>query len=434
MSKDVEHEVMEAVTALRETNEKALAQKADKGYVDAQLEEALAKQNAAVDAALAKHESIHSRLDDIERAVQLGAGAQADGDSMDVAAEFSSFLHVEAGGRGSRPAISIEDVEGYEAAYDKYLRLGAAGLGPEMLATLSVGSNPAGGYWVLPDRSGRMVTRVFESSPMRAICDVTMIGTDALEGVRDDDEAGCGWVGETQDRTETTTPDVGTYRIPVHEVYAEPRITQKLLDDSAFDVEGWLEAKGADKFARTENTAFVSGNGVLKPRGLLSRTIVTTDDDTRTWGQLQYVPTGAAGAFASSNPGDALIELVFKVKETYLANARFLMRRSTEAATRKLKDGQGNYLWQPDFTVRTGRAINGYPVTNGEDMPVIAADSYSVAFGDFRRGYQIVDRMGIRVLRDPYTKKGWVKLYMTKRVGGDLIDSEAIKVLKFASS
>ena len=434
MTQKIEHEVMEAVTALRETNERALAAKADKGYVDGQLEEALEKQNAAIDAALGKREkSLNSRLDDLERAIQL-AGAAANEGVPDIAAQFGEFLDIERGGQAGAHAFNAADVSAYKSAQDKYLRRGVNALSTEEQASLRVGSDPAGGHWVLPDRSGRIVKKVYESSPMREICAIQMIGTDALEGVYDDEEATSGWVGETQTRTETDTAGIDTYRIPVHEIYAEPRITQKLLDDAAFNVEAWHAEKVSTRFVRQENAAFVTGNGVLKPRGFLDRTVVTTDDATRARGELQYVPSGGAGAFAASDPGDAIIDLVFKLKGTYLQNARWLMRRSTEGATRKLKDGQGNYLWQPNFEERSGRLLNGYPVSNGEDMPVIAADSYSIAFGDFRQGYQIVDRMGIRILRDPYTLKGWWKLYTTKRVGGDLIDSEAIKVLKFATS
>jgi HK97 family phage major capsid protein len=181
-----------------------------------------------------------------------------------------------------------------------------------------------------------------------------------------------------------------------------------------------------------ENTAFVSGNGNKKPRGFLTYAAGTPSSST--FSVIEQLPTGAAGAFASTNPGDAMINLVYSLKAPYREKAVFMMKRATLAEVRKLKDGQGNYLWQPDFQLKQGGTLLGFNVVEAEDMPAIAANSLSIAFGDFKAGYQIVDRQGIRILRDSFTAKPYVKFYTTKRVGGDVVNFEAIKLLKFAVS
>jgi HK97 family phage major capsid protein len=320
----------------------------------------------------------------------------------------------------------------YKSAFSSYLRKNNAGHGMDEVKALSVGSDPDGGYAVHPDMSGRIATLVLETSPMRQAANAVTIGTDALEGVNDLSEATSGWVGETEGRSETTAPKIGEWRIPVFEQYAEPRATQKLLDDAMFDVEGYLAGKIADRLARMENSAFINGNGNKKPRGIL--TYPAGVPSSSSFAVIEQLPSGAAGAFASTNPGDALINLVYSLKAPYRENAVFMMKRSVLAAVRKLKDGQGNYLWQPDFQTKQGGTLLGFNVIEAEDMPAIAANSLSIAFGDFNAGYQIVDRQGIRILRDSFTAKPYVKFYTTKRVGGDVVNFEAIKLLKFAAS
>lgn len=421
-------DVQTAHAEFKAANDKALAQKAEKGYVDAQLAEQVEKWNAAITAGLEKADK---RVDELERRVETdglhdpakGAGTPNLADEL---AHFRNFDNIPS-------AITVDQYRGYRGIFGRALRKDVAQLSLEERAAMQVGSAPDGGIWVPPNTGGRIVTKVFESSPIRQIASVQTISSDSLGGVRDDDEADCGWVGETGARPETGTPQIGEWRVPVHEMYAEPKVTQKLLDDAAVDVEAWLAGKVADKFARTESAAFVTGDGVGKPRGFLTYPTAATDDDSRPWGTIEHVVTGAAGAFAAADPADPIITLVFALKDAYAMNAVMLMRRSTEAAVRKLKDGQDNYLWQPDFTAKSQRSILGVPVMIAADMPAIAANSLSIAVGDFRTGYQIVDRVGIRVLRDPYTSKPWVKFYTTKRVGGGLINTEAVKVLKFSA-
>jgi HK97 family phage major capsid protein len=259
------------------------------------------------------------------------------------------------------------------------------------------------------------------------------IGSDRLEGMNDLDEADAGWVGETGTRSDTDTPQVGKYEIPVHEMYAMPRATQKLLDDAAIDVEAWLAGKVADKLARTENAAFVTGNGVSKPRGFTAYTTAATADGSRTWGQLEHVLSGASGDFAAADPADKLFDVEAAMKPALLAGARWVTRRSVIAKVRKFKSTDDQYLWQPGLQAGAPASLIGYPITLAEDMPALAEDSLSMALGNFAEGYQIVDRLGVRVLRDPFTAKPYVRFYTTKRTGGAVVNFDAIKFLKFNS-
>jgi HK97 family phage major capsid protein len=307
-----------------------------------------------------------------------------------------------------------------------------------MRKALSVGIEADGGYWVTPEMSSRVLTRIFETSPIRTIASVMTIGTDAVEFPNDLNSAvSGGWVGEKQSRDETDTPQVGTQRIPVHEQYAMPKATQKLLDDATFAVESWLANKIADIMIRTENAAFVSGNGEAKPKGFLdyASASVTTDDATRAWGILQYVPSGGAADFHATLPGDALIDIVHKIQPQFRAGAVWLMNRATTAGVRKMKDGQDNYLWSAgDIQRGNPQSLFGHPIVMAEDMPDVGANTFPIVFGDFRAGYQIVDRQGIRTLRDPFTDKPFVLFYTTRRVGADVLNFDAIKLFKIATT
>lgn len=369
---------------------------------------------------------LQSKLADV---ANRAAGAALGGNGADqvaMAAQAKTFAKE----RGL-PELSVEDFQAYAEGLQVYMRRG--GNTPrDVMAAMSVGSDPDGGYTVTPDTSGRIVKKIFETSPMRQVASVTTIGTDRLEGFNDLGEGTAGWVGETAPRPATGTPQLGKWEIPVHELYAFPQVTQKLLDDSMFNIEEWLADKTSDKFIRTENAAFLNGDGILKPRGLLTYPTAVTADAARAWGIFQHILTGTDGTFGSTTNGtDKLIDLVYSVKAGYRANANFMAARSTIGAVRKIKDGQGNYAWQPSLSALSGGTILGFNVVEAEDMPVMAADSLSLAFGDFREAYQIVDRIGIRVLRDALTNKPYVGFYTTKRVGGDAINFEAVKFLKF---
>lgn len=348
--------------------------------------------------------------------------------------EFNTVLAAHAADqkRAFQP-LDAEQFDAYKSAFANALRKNERGLEDHEIKALSVGSDPDGGYVVDPDTSGRIVRKVYETSPIRQIASQITISTDKLEGMEDTGEAGAGWVGETGSRSDTTTPQLGQYTIEAFEAYAHPKATQKLLDDAAIDIAGWLGEKVSDRLARLENAAFVTGTGVLQPKGFAAYTTAADSGSGVTWGTIGHVVSTANGAFAASDPGDDIFELIGTVKEAYLGNARFVTRRSVITDIRQFKDGQGNYLWQPSFVAGQPEMIAGYPVTRAEDIPALATGSLSLWFGDFRAAYQIVDRQGVRVLRDPYTDKPYVIFYTTKRVGGGVVNFEAIKAMKFSA-
>jgi HK97 family phage major capsid protein len=241
-----------------------------------------------------------------------------------------------------------------------------------------------------------------------------------------------GWVAETAARPETEPATLALLEFPSADLYACPAATQALLDDALVDLDDWLASEVEDAFAAQETQAFVAGDGVNKPRGFLAYDAVADADAE--WGEIGYVASGAAGAFASASPVDRLIDLIYAPKAQYRPNGRFVMNRKTVSAVRKFKDADGNYVWQPAGRPGETASLLGYPVTEIETMPDVAANSLSIAFGDFQKGYLIVDRAGVRVLRDPYSAKPYVLFYTTKRVGGGVQNFDAIKVMKFAAS
>lgn len=414
-------ELNTAWEAFKKKNDERLSE-IEKKREDVVTKDEVERINKAIDDAVAKVEKeLKRRSDEIEAKANRLALSGGNGEvETKAVADWAKLL-----GRKATP----EEVREYKTALDAQLR------NPEAKATtLQVGIDPAGGYFVTPDTSGRMVKKIYESSPMRQLANVVTIGTDALEGPIDNGEAEALWVGEKQTRVQTDAPQVGLWRIPVHELYAYPKVTQKLLDDSTIDIEGWISGKAASRIARKEATAFVAGNGQLQPEGLLMRAPVTTGDATRTWNVFQYLATGASGAFATSNPGDAIIDLIYALKADYRANAQFFMARSTVGAVRKLKDGQGNYLWAPGATAGQPSTLFAYPLVEGEDMPAIAANALSIGFGDFAEAYTIVDRLTASVIRDNLTQIGFVKFAFRKRVGGGVTNGEAVKFLKFATN
>jgi len=430
--KKIVEKTEKAFNDFKETNDKRLDEIEAKGKSDPLTEEKLGKINTAMsgfqDELKSAHKKNDERMAEMETAINRQNSADDEAKGEDLSAEIKS-MSAQVGRQ-----VSKDELVNYKNALDSYVRKNNAGASAEEIKALSVGIDPDGGYWVAPDKSGRIAKLLYETSAMRQVANVVTIGTDRLEGAYDLDEATSGWVGETEARTETDTPQIGKWEIPVHEQYAEPRATQKVLDDAAYPVEEWLEGKIADKLARTENTAFITGNGVGKPRGFLDYSTSTAEIAKATYGSLiQHVITGVSGGFHATLPGDAIIDAVFKLKNSYRMNAAFMMSRATLGEVRKLKDGQGNYLWQPDFSQRLGGLLVGYRTVEAEDMPVIAANSLSIAFGDFNKAYQIVDRQGIRILRDPFTAKPYVKFYTTKRTGGDMVDFDALKLIKFAS-
>ncbi len=316
-------------------------------------------------------------------------------------------------------------------AWGQYMRQGDVGRLLEA-KQLSAGSDPDGGF-VAPDETAHEITRLLQdASPMRQIAEVRQVGSSNFKKPVSRGGASAGWTGETAARPETQTPTLDLLAFPAAELYAMPAATQTLLDDSLSDIDQWLAGEVQDVFATQETTAFVNGDGIGKPKGFMAYT--NTAEATQQWGEIGYIATGVAGDFAATDPVDSLIDLIYAPKAVYRPNARFVMNRRTVSAVRKFKDADGNYIWQPGTAAGQPSTLLGYAVTEIEEMPDITSNANAIAFGDFRRGYLIVDRAGIRVVRDPYSSKPFVLFYTTKKVGGGVQDFNAIKLLKFAIS
>ena len=296
--------------------------------------------------------------------------------------------------------------------------------------SLSVGSDPDGGYVAPPELDRMIETRLKQVSPMRGIATVRTTGSNVFKKPISITAAGTGWVAEAGARTQTSTPTLSLLEFPTAELYANLAATQALLDDSFVNLEDWIAGEVEEAFAGQERAAFVSGDSSNKPTGFLHYDLVA--EASHVWGKIGYVATGVDGGFGTT-PVDKLIDLVYTPKPQFRQNARFVMNRKTLSAVRKLKDVDGNYIWDPGDATG-GSSLLGYPVTEIEDMPDIATDAAAIAFGDFARGYLIVDRAGVRVLRDPYSAKPYVLFYVTKRVGGGVQNFDAIKALKFGES
>jgi HK97 family phage major capsid protein len=310
--------------AFKEANDQRIKEIEAKGSADPLLEEKLAKIEKDMDAKQAK-------LDQFELAIKRQNRTVVDekGNEIDLDAKAAKWANMVARSRGTRvDDFGSKQLEEYKSAFDTFLRKGDEIIGANEKKALSVGTDPDGGYVVHPDMSGAIVTKVFETSPMRAYASIQVISTDALEGLYDLGEASSGWVGETEARSETGTPQLGKWRIPVHELYAKPKATQKILDDAEINMEAWLAGKVSEKFARDEAAAFVSGNGVNKPRGFL-----TYGDGTTLPGTIERINTGANGAFAAApNGGDVLIDALYGLKAQYRANATWFMNRAHHQA------------------------------------------------------------------------------------------------------
>ena len=389
-------DLMRAFEAFKQANDEL----EEKRGGDVVLQEKLARIDAAIDAQA-------RRLDEIAlKAVRPALGAER-----------------------ARNASSLEHKQAFEA----YVRSGdASNLRALEMKAMSVGSNADGGYLVPPEIETEIGQRLTAISPIRAIAGVRTISGNVYKKPFMTAGPAVGWVGETDARAQTGSPTLDELSFPAMELYAMPAATATLLEDSAVNIDQWLAQEVEQVFAAQEGTAFVSGDGNNKPKGFLAYTAVA--DASWSWGNIGYVASGAAGAFPASNPSDVLVDLIYAVKAGYRQNASFVMNRKTQSVIRKFKDSTGHYLWQPPAVAGGKASLLSFPVVEAEDMPDIAANSLSIAFGDFRRGYLVVDRAGVSVLRDPYTAKPYVLFYTTKRVGGGVQDFEAIKLMKFAAS
>lgn len=392
---------MRAFESYRETNDDRLAELESRLSGDPLTEEKLARIDATLD-----------RQKDVLDQIVLKAKRPA------------------LGGDYERSSLGARE---RKAAFETYVRRGDASALVRLDAkSMAAGTGADGGYLVPEETEREIGKRLIAASPIRAISGIRTISASTFKKPFATTGFASGWVGEADARTQTNTPTLAELEFPAMELYAMPAATQTLLDDSAVDLDQWIAQEVESAFAAQESAAFVTGDGDKKPTGFLHGTKVA--EDSWAWGSIGYVATGISGDFAAEAPADELIELVYALKAGYRQNARFVFNRRTQASLRKLKDSDGRYIWMPPAEAGGDATLLGFPVTEAEDMPDIGADAFPIAFGDFRRGYLVVDRLGVRVLRDPYSAKPYVLFYTTKRVGGGIQDFDAIKLLKFGVS
>ena len=390
---------MEAFEAFRQTNDERLKQLESSSNTDVIVTQKMERINAAMD----------SQKHTIDQLLLKNRRHSIDGGPMVSAAHHE-----------------------HKNAFENYIRNGNEnGLRQYEEKAMSYGSDPDGGYLVPEEMATEIGRRLTEISPIRSIATVRTVSSSIYKKPFALSGPAVGWVAETGARTQTASPTLDELQFPTMELYAMPAATPTLLEDSAVDLDAWLAEEVDVAFAEQEATAFVSGDGVNKPHGFLD--YLSVDEGSWVWDKLGYMPTGAAGGFAASDPSDTLIDTIYALKSGYRQNAKWVMNRKTQAQIRKFKDADGNYIWQPPATAGAQAQLLGFPVVESEDMPDIATDSMSISFGDFARGYLVVDRAGVRVLRDPYSSKPYILFYTTKRVGGGVQDFDAIKLVKFGT-
>lgn len=387
-----ESQLAQAFEAFKQANDERLHDIERKSSADVLLVEKVERLNAAMDAMIAK----------------ASRPALAGGETLD----FGKTEH--------------------KSAFNTYMRTGEAqALRVLEAKSLNGALAPDSGYLLPADAEAAILARLAALSPMRQVAMVRPLAGATLRKAVYPQGANAGWSTQTSPASSVNANQYAEVNFPTMELFAQPAATQAMLDDAAVDVESWIADEVCYAFAQAESTAYISGDGVNKPKGLLS--YPTVADDSWNWGSLGTVSTGAAGAFPASNPSDVLIDFAHALKTEYRQNAAFMMNRKTQGQIRKFKDANGNYLWAPPAVAGARATLMGFPLIEAEDMPDIAANALPIAFGDFRRGYLIVDRIGIRALRDPFSAKPHVLFYTTKRVGGGVQDFEAIKLLKFAA-
>ena len=413
---DAIDKIATAFEEYKSTNDKRL-DAINAGSGTAELEEKLAK----IEGDISQLEDIKAKLEKVETKVSRpGAfdGKKQEGESREQAEYRGAFLD------WMRAPTDTGLQQKAANAYRKAI---------ETKATQSVTSTGSAGGFALPEIIEREIARLsVDISPIRQIATVRMVGSPDYKELFDINGAGFEWVGETGTRSQTDTPDLAEVAPTFGTASAKPQASEESLDDLFFDVESWLTMSAAEAIAQGEGAAFVSGNGTNKPTGFLTGTPVSTADSSRAFGVLQYVASGQAAAMPTSL--DTLYDVVYALRARYRNNARWLTSKLVLASMRKYKDADNNYLWQPSLIVGQPSTFMGYAVNEAEDMPAVAANAFPVAFGDFREGYLIADRVGMRITRDEITTPGFVKFYVRKRVGGKIRNSEAIKLLKIATS
>ncbi|MBP0617921.1 phage major capsid protein [Jiella mangrovi] len=325
-----------------------------------------------------------------------------------------------------------EPASEHKSAFERYVRGGDETALRRFEEKAMSNLTGADGGFLVPDETETEIGRRLASiSPIRSIAAVRTVSSAVLKKPFAISGAESGWVSEAADREQTAAPQLAELSFPTMELYAMPAATATLLDDAAVDIDRWIGEEVEQAFAAQEGSAFVNGDGVSKPKGFM--TYAKADESAWAWGKVGTISTGANGAFAEGEAADALIDLVYALKAGYRQNASFVMNRKTQGSVRKLKDEDGNYLWLPPASAGARATLMGFPIVEAEDMPNIATGNCAIAFGDFQRFYLVVDRQGVRVLRDPYSAKPYVLFYTTKRVGGGIQDFDAAKLLDFSA-
>ncbi|MEH3107142.1 MAG: phage major capsid protein [Sphingomonas fennica] len=317
----------------------------------------------------------------------------------------------------------------YTAAFKAHMRKGDRAPA-DVQAAMQKGTDADGGYLAPIEWDRTIGEKLKRISPMRRESRVITISVAGFKKYFSDRNVGSGWVGETANRPATTTPQIGVLDFTPGELYANPAISQQLLDDAAVDLEQWLGSEVDTEFARQEGIAFTGGDGVNKPYGVLTYVAGAANAARHPYGAIKALPSGAAAAFT----GDGLLDAMYDLPTEFAANAKWHMNRLTMGAARKLKDGQNNYLWQPSYASGQPQTLAGAPIVEHPDFPLVAAGNIAALFGDMEATYLVVDRIGIRVLRDPFTNKPFVHFYTTKRVGGGVHNPEPMRAVKVGTA
>jgi HK97 family phage major capsid protein len=429
---DTLDKIVGAFDEYKKTNDQRLEQIAKKGAADPLVEAKLAN----VEAAITSLEDVKARLEKAEtklaRPGAFGSGKDGERQTPEAEAYKNAFLGwVRNPGDPERRMALQQRAKALQAVEQKAF---GGDDGFETRATQTVTSTGSAGGFALPEIIERQIARLsVDISPIRQIATVRTVGSPDYKELFDVNGAAFEWVGETDTRNQTNTPDLAEVAPTFGLGSALPRTSEESLDDLFFDVESWLISSAAEAMGQGEGAAFVAGNGTKRPTGFLAGpTPVTTVDASRAFGTLQYIASGGASAMPTSV--DTFLDLVYALRARYRANARWVTNKLVLSSMRKYKDTTNQYLWQPSTQAGEPSTFLGYPITEAEDMPVVAANAFPLAFGDFREGYLIADRVGMRITRDEITTPGFVKFYVRKRVGGKLRNTQAIKLLKIAAS
>ena len=407
-------EIKGAIESLKSENEKKFKELESKGSVDVVTQDTVNRIIADIDVKFTNLERNMSRP---------GIGAETK-ESKEFEAEVKSFNVTLAASSNGRKEATSEEYLAYKKAIGSYLRKGdeaSKGANIEEIKTMQIGASPDGGYLVRPQYSAKIIQKSYETSPIRQLATVESVSTDTLKYIVDFEEFDASFVAELASRPNTNNTTFAEKSISVHEIYAKPKVSQQLLEDSAINVEAYVMSKIQDKLTRKQNTAFITGTGVNEPKGILSYANGTT------YGTVEQRSTGTSGIIQWND----LLALMGDLKDKYHANSTYLMRRQTflsEILTNLT--GNGEYIVNVFEKDGIPVSIAGYPVKFDADFPAVAANALAVAFGDFREAYTIADRVGLSVLRDPYSAKPAVEFYARQRVGGEVVNSEAYKILK----